>query len=207
MPLSADGSAPEGDPVQIVVYTAPAVLGLSASPSHPFSFVPWTFGRSQYPFGTTSTSAPNTIGLHVAHYSVDAPSQNLMLSDQGNDVFLLFHYGGAPVYQGGTASSGMMAEEDALWPVYGSITVVPGQAGCPADLDNNASVDDGDFVQFAIAYNKLDCSDPSMPFNCPADLNSDGFVDDGDFVLFVGAYDALLCNESDRQGPRSIGFR
>lgn len=64
---------------------------------------------------------------------------------------------------------------------------------CPADLNNDRFVEDTDFVQFASAYDMLDCADPAMPLRCPADLNRDGVVDDSDFVLFAGAYDALLC--------------
>ncbi|MBL8875826.1 MAG: hypothetical protein JNM86_08535 [Phycisphaerae bacterium] len=62
-----------------------------------------------------------------------------------------------------------------------------------ADLTGDSVVDDADFVQFAGAYNLLDCADSAMPANCPADLTADGFVDDADFVLFVAAYDALVC--------------
>jgi len=66
-------------------------------------------------------------------------------------------------------------------------------APCPGDLNGDDQVDDSDFVVFVVAYNILDCADPSMPAGCPADLNSDGFVDDSDFVMFVSAYDALVC--------------
>ncbi len=68
-----------------------------------------------------------------------------------------------------------------------------GFAKCTGDLNNDGVVNDSDFVTFAVAYNKLDCSDPTMPVNCPSDLNRDGFVDDADFTLFVQAYDALVC--------------
>jgi arabinogalactan endo-1,4-beta-galactosidase len=64
---------------------------------------------------------------------------------------------------------------------------------CPADLSEDALVDDADFVIFAGAYNALLCAEPGMPPNCPADFNRDGFVDDNDFVVFADAYEALLC--------------
>jgi hypothetical protein len=64
---------------------------------------------------------------------------------------------------------------------------------CPGDLNGDSQVDDSDFVVFVVAYNILDCADPSMPAGCPADLNNDGFVDDADFVAFVSAYDQLVC--------------
>jgi len=65
---------------------------------------------------------------------------------------------------------------------------------CPADLNGDGRVDDGDFIVFAIAYNVLDCFDPAMPIDCPADFNSDAFVDDADFVTFLAAYNDLLCS-------------
>ncbi|MBL8876197.1 MAG: immunoglobulin domain-containing protein [Phycisphaerae bacterium] len=64
---------------------------------------------------------------------------------------------------------------------------------CPADLNHDWAVDDGDFQIFASAYNLLLCGDSQMPAACPADQNRDGLVDDADFQLFIGAYDALEC--------------
>ncbi|HEX8877955.1 MAG TPA: immunoglobulin domain-containing protein [Phycisphaerales bacterium] len=64
---------------------------------------------------------------------------------------------------------------------------------CPADLDCNTLVDDEDFQIFVVAYNILDCADPSMPAGCPSDLNADAIVDDLDFQVFVLAYNALVC--------------
>jgi hypothetical protein len=76
---------------------------------------------------------------------------------------------------------------------------------CPADLTNDGVVDDSDFVQFADAYNTLDCADPAMPAGCPADLNADVFVDDSDFVLFATAYNELLCPPGEVILRDSIG--
>ncbi len=64
---------------------------------------------------------------------------------------------------------------------------------CPGDLSDDGQVDDPDFSIFVVAYDVLDCADPTMPADCPADLNRDGLVDDSDFVIFIAAYDALLC--------------
>ncbi|MBY0113408.1 MAG: hypothetical protein K2Y21_11340 [Phycisphaerales bacterium] len=76
---------------------------------------------------------------------------------------------------------------------------------CRADLTGDGVVDDSDFVQFADAYNTLDCSDPAMAAGCPADLNSDAFVDDADFVLFASAYNELLCPAGEVVLRDSIG--
>jgi hypothetical protein len=65
---------------------------------------------------------------------------------------------------------------------------------CRADFNCDAVVDDEDFIGFVVAYNILDCADPSMPAGCPSDLNLDGVVDDSDFTLFVQAYNRLLCS-------------
>lgn len=64
---------------------------------------------------------------------------------------------------------------------------------CIGDLNHDGQVDDADFQSFAVAYNILDCADPTMPVGCPSDLNGDGLVDDADFQVFVIAYDTLLC--------------
>lgn len=64
---------------------------------------------------------------------------------------------------------------------------------CPADLTLDGQTDDLDFQIFAVAYDILDCADPSMPAGCASDLNSDGLVDDTDFSIFAVAYDTLVC--------------
>lgn len=64
---------------------------------------------------------------------------------------------------------------------------------CVSDLTCDTLVDDSDFQVFVVAYNTLDCADPTMPTYCPADLNRDTQVDDADFVLFIAAYDMLVC--------------
>ncbi|HEX8876253.1 MAG TPA: M1 family aminopeptidase [Phycisphaerales bacterium] len=64
-----------------------------------------------------------------------------------------------------------------------SFTVVPGS--CPADLNNDNSVDDSDFVFFAGYYEQL------LTFG--GDIDGDGVTDDADFVLFADGYNALIC--------------
>lgn len=64
---------------------------------------------------------------------------------------------------------------------------------CLGDANCDGFVDDADFVDFAAAYEILDCADPNMPPGCPADMNGDGYVDDADFVLFANSYENLLC--------------
>jgi hypothetical protein len=64
---------------------------------------------------------------------------------------------------------------------------------CVSDLTCDGMVEDADFQSFVVAYDRLDCADPTMPANCPADLNRDGVVDDSDFQVFVMAYDQLIC--------------
>ena len=64
-----------------------------------------------------------------------------------------------------------------------SFTIVPGP--CPADLNNDNSVDDADFVIFAGYYEQL------VTFG--GDINGDGVTDDTDFVLFSDGYNTLTC--------------
>lgn len=64
---------------------------------------------------------------------------------------------------------------------------------CPADITNDHTVEDADFVSFASQYDALECGSPEMTGGCSGDFNFDGAVDDADFVLFVIAYDALVC--------------
>ncbi|MBL8887777.1 MAG: DUF642 domain-containing protein [Phycisphaerales bacterium] len=91
--------------------------------------------------------------------------------------------GSMPGSQGNTAFYG---------PAIDDVSVEQ-SGGCPGDLNNDAQVDDSDFVLFAAGYNTLDCADPAMPAGCPADLNADGTVEDLDFQVFVVAYNELLC--------------
>lgn len=59
---------------------------------------------------------------------------------------------------------------------------------CPADFNADWQVDQGDFVQFAAAYNDFLCD-----ASCPEDLNGDSVVDNTDFVIFAQAYSEFLC--------------
>jgi len=87
--------------------------------------------------------------------------------------------------------TGLIDEEEIV--NYDDIVFEVSFVACRSDLSADGYVDDTDFVQFAVAYDLLDCTDPNMPAGCPADVNGDGFVDDGDFVLFATAYDLLEC--------------
>ncbi|MBS0190759.1 MAG: hypothetical protein U0573_02560 [Phycisphaerales bacterium] len=73
-----------------------------------------------------------------------------------------------------------------------SIEIVPA-GSCPGDLNGDGLVDDSDFSIFVVAYDLLDCADPTMPPNCPSDLNADAAVDDADFVIFLSSYNELVC--------------
>ena len=64
-----------------------------------------------------------------------------------------------------------------------TFTVVPGP--CPADLNNDNSVDDADFVIFAGYYDQF------VTFG--GDISGDGVTDDIDFVLFADGYNELIC--------------
>lgn len=61
---------------------------------------------------------------------------------------------------------------------------------CAADFNNDGTVDDADFVNFANKYNELLVPGAFRP----GDLNGDSQCDDADFVIFAAAYDTLLCD-------------
>lgn len=87
---------------------------------------------------------------------------------------------------------GIQDLDDESW-AMDNLRISVNAAACVGDLNSDNQVDDADFQVFVVAYDILDCADPSMPASCPADFNNDAVVDDADFVLFVAAYDELLC--------------
>jgi len=106
-------------------------------------------------------------------------------STHGNAYFVF----NAALYQG----QSYQAHGHAIFTVDIDVSDSP-LLDCPADFNNDGQVDDADFTVFVVAYNILDCTDPTMPSNCPTDINQDGYVDDTDFTLFVVAYNELICS-------------
>lgn len=112
-----------------------------------------------------------------------------------------------------TSASGFSLLADSLPSTWQTITLPPsrytvkdmfvnghGQAhfqmkllDCLGDINNDAQVNDADFVWFTQSYIFMLCSDPAMAPGCPADLNYDNIVDDRDFVVFAISYDAMSC--------------
>ncbi|MGH7244795.1 MAG: hypothetical protein ACREJD_15385 [Phycisphaerales bacterium] len=111
------------------------------------------------------------------------------------DSFYLDGQGSSPIATGGSIynyGDAAATTGDTWGPIAMRLAFTP-RAFCPWDLNNDGVVDDGDFPIFLLAYNTLDCTDPSMAFGCPADFNHDGVVDDLDFQAFVVAYNNLVC--------------
>ena len=71
----------------------------------------------------------------------------------------------------------------------GAAGYLHGRINCPGDLNNDLSVEDADFVQFAEAYNEL----VAPAAYTAGDFNGDSVTDDADFVIFAESYNALLC--------------
>jgi enterochelin esterase-like enzyme len=144
---------------------------------------PWTLATQNAPsliargtpirqiIGTADFTFPDNLDFHNHLLQIGVPHQFVSPPGIGHDTLALL-----------TA----LGEDN--WTFYRDVFRT-----CPADLTGNQTVDDADFVGFAAAYNRLDCTDLTMPANCPADLNADDFVDDADFVLFAAAYDTLVC--------------
>lgn len=154
-------------------------------------------------FGCSATLA-NT--PHSYQWECENPaSSNTWVPINAGSSLTSFGVGGATIVSPTNAVMGILASNslnglnnrkvrcaisNACGTVYTNTSVLK---VCLGDDNCDGFVDDGDFVNFALAYDLFDCADPNMPPGCPADLNFDGFVDDADFVLFANAYDALVC--------------
>ncbi|HWB20834.1 MAG TPA: hypothetical protein VG711_11070, partial [Phycisphaerales bacterium] len=124
--LDANGNATEIDPVSVLIFSAPAIVGLNASQAHPYVLIPHIFERSTLFNGTYSTTTPNVYGFQVTNYMIVPSSQNLLMSEAGNDVTLVINFGQGICGECGTATYGIQAEEDALWPAINtSVSFTP----------------------------------------------------------------------------------
>lgn len=61
---------------------------------------------------------------------------------------------------------------------------------CSSDLNNDGSVDVGDFAIFRLEWGRIDCN---LANPCTADLNGDGSVDVGDFAIFRLEWGRIDC--------------
>ncbi|MFO0837125.1 MAG: hypothetical protein U1D55_01255 [Phycisphaerae bacterium] len=180
--VDVDGNATEIDPARVLLYHVPTIVGLSASPSQPYVFVPYTFERSTYFSGTFVSTTPNVYGFQVSNYTISPAQQNLLMMDAGADVTLVFNFGASAGYQGGVATYGIMGEEDALWPAVNtsvsfSIVSIP----CPADLNGDHAIDSADLGILLSGYG---CSGGV----CPGDINGDQSVDSSDLGILLSKY-------------------
>jgi hypothetical protein len=126
--LDDNGNATEVDPPSVLLFSVPANVGLTATPDNPYVFVPQTYQRSTLTSGTLTSTTPNVYGFQVSNYAMDPAAQNLLMMNAGNDVTLVFNFGAGSSYQGGVATYGISANEDALWPAvdsFVSYTAVP----------------------------------------------------------------------------------
>ncbi|MFO0875682.1 MAG: hypothetical protein U0575_17185 [Phycisphaerales bacterium] len=175
--LDANGNGTEVDPSSVLLFSVPAIVGLPASPSNPYVFVPHTFERSTYFSGTLVSTTPGVYGFQVSNYTIAPSAQNLLMIDADNDVTLVFNFGASLGGEGGVATYGIQAEEDALWPAVN--TFVSYTAILPWDLDGNGVVNGADL---GILLGAWGTSGPT------ADLNGDGIVDGADLGILLGAW-------------------
>ncbi len=178
IPLDANGNGTEVDPASILIFSAPAAVGLPASPTNPYVFVPYLFERSTLFSGTFSSTVPGVYGFQVSNYSIAISSQNLMMVEQSGDVSLLFNFGAVIGPKGGAlASDGIMAEEDALWPAINtgvSFTLV-----LPGDVNGDNKVNGSDLATLLGSWGTSDVN---------ADLNHNGTVDGEDLAVLLGGW-------------------
>ncbi|MBX3381519.1 MAG: hypothetical protein KF805_15595 [Phycisphaeraceae bacterium] len=137
------------------------------------------------PLGADATLGTADDGLSPASGSpcIDAADNAALPAGEVTDALGLPRFRDDPLTPDSGAGISPIADRGAL----------EFQPRCAGDLNGDDFVDDADFVEFADAYNTLDCLDIAMPAGCPSDLTADGVVDDSDFVLFAAAYDALVC--------------
>lgn len=163
--LDANGNGTEVDPSSVLLFHVPAIVGLPASQSQPYVFVPHTFERSTYFSGTLISTTPGVYGFQVSNYTITPAMQNLLMIDASNDVTLVFNFGASLGPEGGVATYGIQAEEDALWPAvnsFVSFTVAlwkdlgfskPGVAGMPS-LAGTGSVAPNASVTLTLSHAK-----------------------------------------------------
>ena len=178
--LDASGNGSEVDPSSVLLFTVPASVGLAASPSHPYVFVPHTFERSTFFSGTLTSTTPGVYGFQVSNYTMNPPAQNLLMIDTGNDVTLVFNFGASLGGEGGVATYGIQAEEDALWPAINSF-VSFAAVSVPGDYNHNGIVDAADYT---VWRDTLGQSGAGLA----ADGNGDGMIDSGDYDVWNANY-------------------
>ncbi len=169
--LDANGNATEVDPTSVLLFHVPASVGLAASPSNPYVFVPHTFERSTLFSGTLISTTPNVYGFQVSNHQLLAPLQNLLMSDAGADVTLVFNFGASLGGEGGTATYGIQAEEDALWPAVNtsvSFSEVPSPwsnlgSGLPGGNGVPSLVGSGTLAPASTGSLTLSSAKPSSP--------------------------------------------
>jgi hypothetical protein len=143
--LDGGGNGTEVDPASVMLFNVPASVGLPASPAHPYMFVPHTFERSTLFSGTMTSTTPGEYGFQVSNYAINPASQNLLMIDSSGDVTLVFNFGASLGYEGGVATYGIQAEEDALWPAINSFVSFRA-VSLPGDYNNDKTVDAADYT-------------------------------------------------------------
>jgi hypothetical protein len=174
--LDANGNASEIDPTSVELFHVPDSVGLSASPSDPYVFVPHTYERSTYFSGTFSSTTPNVYGFQVSSYTITPASQNLLMSESGGDVTLLFNFGAGLCGECGVATYGVQGEEDALWAAVNSF-VSFAIVGQPGDYNGDGVVDAADYTVWRDSLGQTGSG-------LAADGNANGAIDSGDYTTW-----------------------
>src|SRR5512139_972734 len=107
--LDKAGNARAADPASVLLYQVPDIVGLPASPTHPYFLTPYWYGSNG---SQTYTSTPGVYGFNVSHFQILPNQQDLLLADNGFDVFMEFNFG--TIHTG--VNWGVAANENAIWP-------------------------------------------------------------------------------------------
>ena len=133
--LDANGNGSNVDPAEVLLFTVPPNVGITASPSQPYVFVPHTFEQAhEDPFthvvSVNTSTTPGVYGFNVRNGQILTAPLDLTMVDSFSKVNLFFNAGSFVTAGGSAAEYGITAdgESDYYWPTvdsFVSYTPVP----------------------------------------------------------------------------------
>jgi hypothetical protein len=135
--LDANGNGTNVDPTEVLLFAVPPNVGITASVSSPYTFIPHTFEQYHEDNFThlitlLTTTTSGVYGFNVANFTVSKTNMDLTLADAANQVNLFFNAGGFTTQ--GSPEYGIIAdgENDYYLPTvntFVSFTAVPEPGG------------------------------------------------------------------------------
>ena len=125
--VDAAGNANNVDPKQVLLFSVPPNVGITASSANPYVFVPKTFLQyHEDPFThivtLDSTTVPGIYGFNLRSGNILMAPLDLALVDASNKVYLFFNSDSFPTAPGSAGEYGITAdgEIDYYWPTVNS---------------------------------------------------------------------------------------